>query len=446
MKALTKIFHFVTPEPEAAPPAKASPATRRIRAQSPEQMLKILKNAELRKKRVEFDPITKNLITHDSTSANTPWGFFKTLFSKKPVGIENRDEIVGAVIEKMKDHVRKSTKHVDQVITEFLPDLGLFAQTGEVGELQNQWARLENILQQGIENFKRQQESRQESSESPSATTIRSIKDKPVATPQKPIEAAVLPRDHAEEADAAARISEVNSLLPSAMPAITRAGETVSCTLTVPATAHAEIFRDLREWDVHQKKAGTDKDDYDGLSEAFFKDSNRTTYVFDTDGFPVECERDREAVAIGFKQAAGPHPSRQLILSHLLGQESLKSMLELIQNYHPRRDGLPFILGGDSSPDASRNRIHMTNLANGDVEVDFLSLQKAAYLAGDNGLIPVNRSEKFNGPPSPDNAGLCVSMKIRVSGASLKRQQMDFTIVKPLTAVLQVEIPEKQPQ
>ncbi len=444
MKTLASFFHFLMPKSEATAPVNVSTTTRRVRQQTPEDMLKVLKTAERLGMRTGIDSATKNLFLRGEPSANTPWGFFKTLFSRRPVGIENRDEIVRAVIEKMKDHIRKSEKHVDQVMTEFLPDLGHFAQTGQIGDLENQWARLQNILKQGVDNLKRHQIGVKEIIGHKSPGSLQPIKEKSSSIQQKPVETTTISREDSKSKVAAELISEVNRSLPAAMPALTKFGEKISCTLTVSPEAHLDIFKNLRKWDLHERKTGTAKDDFVGLSEAFFKDSNRTTYVFETDDFSMECERNSTAVVTGFKKVAGPNISRQLLLSHLLGQESLKNMLRVIQSAHPRRDGFPFLLGGESSSDYSRNKIHMTTLANGDIEVDFLSLQKASFLPSEKRLIAVNRSKKFDGPPNRDNAGLCMSMKIRISGASLNRQQLDFKIVKPLTAVVQVEVLEPQ--
>ncbi len=448
------------------------PAARALREQSPADMLKILKRAERLGVRTVLDS-NNNLALQDiddvilrNVKAPSFWARLKTLFDRKslgpesqeaifdrnPVGIENRQEIVGTVIKKMRKHIDSSAKHIamqsDDIIREHLPAVGRFAQTGKVGELETEWIRLQNILQRGIGVVKKGPPDQLKNN-----GDVRSV-DKFATTTTKPATI----RQNSEVAASRAQnipgptttdehIAEANLALPAAMPRITRLGETVNCTLTLPTVDQLKLFSDWNTWGVHAKNpADKEPDPFTGLSEAFFKDSNRTKYVFEgNDGFPIECDRKSEAVALGFKKAVGNNISRQFILSHLLGQEPLKRMLENIQKAHPTRDNQDLLIFEDSTSGSSANKIHTTFLTNGDVEIDFQSLQKTPYLSANTSPIKINQSKNFAGPVTPDNAGISITMKILVSGKDMDRGRLVFQIIDPLKAKLQVELSTIQP-
>ncbi len=80
------------------------------------------------------------------------------------------------------------------------------------------------------------------------------------------------------------------------------------------------------------------------------------TYVFEQNEFPTECMRDKEAVGLGFKKIAGKNPMRQLILSHLIGQEAVKRIYKKIQGTHPNSDGEAVIFFGINNPGDTKTR------------------------------------------------------------------------------------------
>ena len=444
MKIISSLFRFNQPDTAAA----ADRAVKAPAHQSPDKMLKTLAEAERLGLRTRLDA-DNNLRLGDSS--RSVWGRIRLLFERKPVGIENRDAIVGAVIGRMKEQIGQTTRHVDSVITRHLPDLGRFAQTGEVGKLRDQWSSLQNILQRGVDVHEQVQAARKDlAAPPPSAKPLAAAAPAPasaggsISGPVMPAPVSVsLPLASFAYDDARERIDEANRSLPHAMPKFTATGQTLRCTLSVPADVQLNMFDDWRQWRVHEKDLHHQgPDPFVGLSEAFSKDANRATYVFEKDGFAVECERDSEAVAIGFKDIVGKNPTHQLILSHLLGQEALKRMLEKVQKAHPRPDGLPFFLGGASVPEFTRHRLYLSVQDNGDIDIDYLSLMKSTHLVGDPSLIEINRSKRFEGLPSRDNAGLCLSMKIRISKAELDRGQLRFDTIDPLKVTLQAELPD----
>lgn len=250
------------------------------------------------------------------------------------------------------------------------------------------------------------------------------------------------------EAEIRRWIDGVNQALPAAMPEITHPGQTVRCTLSVPMSEHLKIFCGWREWKTHTKSPNDSKPDpFVGLSEQFRKDAQRLTYVFESDDFPIECERDAESVVMAFKQAVGKHPIRQLILSHLLDQGVMLEMLEALMNAHPRNDGRGFVLGGGGDASDSRRQVfHMTTHKNGDVDIEYLVMKKCTTLAGlDDHFIEINTSSAFDGPVSQANAGTVQSMKIRLLNSDLNRGELLPQILKPLQISLQVELPETYP-
>lgn len=448
MKIIASLFRPHQPPVPSTRDGKASLP----RTQSADKMLKTLREAEKLGLRTRLDD--QNNLSLQETRSPSLWGRFKMLFERKPVGIENRDAIVSAVVTRMKDQIGQSTRHVDSVMTRHLPDLGRFAQTGEIGHLQDQWASLQNILRRGIEVHEQAQAARKDlMSPSPSPAATSAAASAPVTNPTKAATVTTppaarptgisRPKPLQDATRAAQRIAEANRSLPAAMPTMTSTGQPVRCTLTVSEQRQQGMFNDWRDWRVHEKSTEhKGSDPFVGLSEAFSKDANRATYIFESGGFAIECERDREGVALGFKEAVGKNPMRQQILSHLLGQEALKRMLETIQKAHLRPDGLPFFLGGASDPTFTRHQLHMTVQDNGDVDIAYLSLMKSTHLVGDPGLLDINRSARFDGEPSRDNAGLCLSMKIRLPNGELNRGQLLFNILEPLQVTLQVELPE----
>ena len=167
-------------------------------------------------------------------------------------------------------------------------------------------------------------------------------------------------------------------------------------------------------------------------------------YVFESKGVAVECDRDKETVAIGFKQISGKNPMRQLILSHLLGQEAIKSMFEKIQSANPNSDGIPAVFFGTNTPGQTKCRMHMTANDNGDVEIDYLHLSKSKNIGNMKMTAEINRSKKFDGPLHRENASTCMTMKIHLKNSDLNRGELKFTVIEPLKLDVQVEIPHEK--
>lgn len=245
--------------------------------------------------------------------------------------------------------------------------------------------------------------------------------------------------------EAADRIAAANRSLPDALPEIHQPGQTVSCILSVPKHAPMNMLTDWQQWPTHEKHPKEmGKDFFIGLSEQFHADANRMTFVFETNGFPIECDRDKESVALGFKAALKNNLQRTQMLSHAITQTAFNYIQDTAQAMHPSRSGLPFVLIAGSGIEYNAHRIHMTVEKNGDVSVDYLSFSKCTHLDSELGPLEINRSEKFREPPSRENAGICRSMKIRFRNEDLNRGQLRYEVLEPLRLALRVELPDRE--
>ncbi len=389
---------------------------------------------------------------------------FDRLFrgSDKNKAEQQRESAIATITNKMKIEVASCSEHVTQTWKTRLSDLRDFEKDGKVRNLDTEWLALKNA-------FEKEAETQSWASSLNAAAKAAKVPKLPEAVdianeslnhranerPPRPGTEKATAAPMAAEAldisksdtDLQETIAEANRGLPSGFPKITRAGEIYRCTLSVPETVQRGLFNDWRDWRTHARDPQHDgPDPFIGLSEAFKNDAARATYVFERDGFPMECEKDCEAVVTGFKEAAGKNPMRQLILSHLLGQEALKRMKEKILELHPRQDGLTSVIGGESSTEFTQHRLHMKVHENGDVDIDYKSIFKKIDLLGDVDSIDINRSAKFDGPPSKENAGAYMTMKIQLKNSDLNQGQLKFSIIEPLQMALQIEIPDTSKQ
>jgi hypothetical protein len=375
------------------------------------------------------------------SSANT---FNKFLFFiKDKLGFESKDQIrerkavIVEVVSKMHKEIHQASSHIDNVgnlLKTHIHDLNEFKNDGQVRQLQDQW----HILKNTVAAAENGSEKSQELLKPISKITITDGASNPKNIPERIKESEPI----STNLTANPQIAEANLCLPTSIPKITKAGEVVKGTLTISPEAQLSLFNEWSEWDTHDNDLGkTSGDPFIGLSKAFQKDADRMTYVFESKGLAVECDRDKQTVAIGFKQISGKNPMRQLILSHLLGQEAIKRMLEKIQFANPNSDGMSVMFFGTNTPGEAKSRIHMTANENGDVEIDYLYLSKSQNIGNSEMTAEINRSKKFDGQLNRENAATCMTMKILLSNADLNRGEMRFTIIEPLKLDVQVELP-----
>lgn len=245
--------------------------------------------------------------------------------------------------------------------------------------------------------------------------------------------------------EATERIASANRSLPVAMPEIRRTGEITRCSLSVPEQAQMNMLAGWQQWETHEKHSKEEKEDlFVGLADQFYCDADRITYVFDNDDFPIECLKDKDSVALGFKAALNNNTQRMKMLSHAVTQTAFNYIQDTAQSIHTGRNGMPFILAAGSGTEFTEHRIHMTAEKNGDITVDYLSFSKGRYLDSDIGTLEINRSEKFRGQPGRENAGICRSMKIRFKNEDLNHGQLHYKILEPLQLTLQVELPDSE--
>ncbi|MCM0043726.1 MAG: hypothetical protein NBV65_03755 [Burkholderiaceae bacterium] len=354
---------------------------------------------------------------------------------------------------KMKIDLVIASKHSNEQLRTSLETIKKIDSGGQLNELCDAWTGIKNTVQltnsQMRDNLRLLDEQKRhlQTSSDNASTVVHHGTAAPAPAPAPaPATAATAP---SSAPPVRRRIDEANQALPAAMPKITRLGETVKCTLKVPESAQLKIFDSWRDWETHAKpQSSSDPDPFVGLSEQFFKYAERMTYVFEgSDGFPVECERNSESVAIALKQAAGKNAMRQLILSHLLDQGIVLDMLKLLLTAHPRADGNACILAGPvDRPEFSQQVFRTTAHDNGDIDIEYLIMNKCTKLARSDGTaMSINSSSTFDGPISPENASTVQSMKIRLLNADLNRGQLLPQILKPLQLDLKIELPVTEP-
>ena len=375
------------------------------------------------------------------SSAN-PFNKF-LFFIREKLGFESKDQIrerkamIVEVVSKMHREIHQASSHVENVnrlLTKHIHDLNDFKNDGQLRKLQDQWTILKTTVdeaERGSEKYQGLLKSVTEITTIDSAFKIKNIPEHIQKTEQT---TAGLTSNQ--------QITEANLCLPASMPKFQNTGEVVKGTLTIPPEEQLSLFNEWPEWDTHHNAVGkTSGDPFIGLSKAFQLDADRMTYVFESKGIAVECDRDKESVAIGFKQIAGKNPIRQLILSHLIGQEPVKKMYDAIQSANPISDGSLTNFPSTGIPGDSKTKIHMTAHDSGDVEIDYLYLKKSQFISNMEIQADINRSKKFDGPLSQENAATYMTMKILLKNSDLNRGELKFTVIKPLQLEVQVEIP-----
>jgi len=407
--------------------------------QTADEAIKVIRDAEKFGGSVS---VSKDGTLKRAESSAKPYNKF-LLFIREKLGFESKDQIrerkamIVEVVSKMHREIHQASSHVENVnnlLKTHIHDLNDFKNDGQLRQLQNQWETLKNIVAEA------------EAGSEKSRTLLKPIREaittdstfKPQNTPE-----------HIQKTEQMAtgltsdqQIAEANLCLPASMPKIKNTGEVVKGTLTIPPKAQLSLFNEWPEWDTHDNAAGkTSVDPFIGLSKAFQKDANRMTYVFESKGLVVECDRDKETVGLEFKAITGKNPMRQLILSHLLGQESVKKMYEKIQSANPSANGQPTIFFGTNKRGDYKAKIHMTAHDSGDVEIDYLYLAKSQVISNTEIQADINRSNKFDGPLSQENSATYMTMKILLKNSDLNRGELKFTVIEPLKLDVQVEIP-----
>ena len=359
--------------------------------------------------------------------------------------IKQSPEVLRTVINKMKIEIGIASTYLKnkeslripnpgKIINNYMKDVENIQTKTQMSELHTKWI----LINEDIKGAKDGMQSSMDRLETSSYAKISITDKKPINIPERVKESEQISTDLIADR----QIAEANLCLPASMPKIQKTGEVVKGTLTISPEAQLNLFNEWPEWDTHHNAVRiTSGDPFIGLSKAFQKDADRMNYVFESKGVAVECDKDKETVAIGFKQIAGKNPMRQLILSHLLGQEAVKSMLEKIQSTNPNSDGMPVIFFGTNTPGETKCRMHMSANDNGDVEIDYLYLSKCQNIGNSDMTAEINRSKKFDGPLSQENAATYMTMKILLKNSDLNRGELKFTVIEPLKLDIQVEIP-----
>ena len=386
--------------------------------------------------------VSKDGTLNRADSSANPFKRF-LFFIREKFGLETKDQIrerkamIVEVVSKMHRELHQASSHVENVsnlLKTHVHDLNEFKNDGQIRQLQNQWLILKQTVAYAEDGSEKSQALLKPIREVITADSEYKQKNRPV---------------HIQKAEqittgltSKQQIAQANLCLPASMPKIKNAGEVIKGTLTIPPKEQLNLFNEWRDWDTHNNGARKNSgDSFIGLSKAFQKDADRMTYVFESKGVAVECDRDKESVGIGFKQIAGEGLTRQLILSHLIGQEAVKKMLEKIQSTNLSTNGQPTLFFGTNIPGDSKTKIHMTAHNNGDVDIDYLYLAKSQVMSNTEIQADINRSKKFEGPLTQENAATFMTMKIRLKNSDLNRGELKFTVVEPLKLDIQIEIP-----
>ena len=405
--------------------------------QTVDQALKVITDAEKFGGSVK---VNKSGDLERSNSSTNPLKNIFLFFRKEPALKTQHREVIDTVLNKMKIEIIQASSYarsVNSLMEIQMNDLKKFKETGQLNQLKDQWSILKNTIAAAENGSEKSQDLLKSVTEITTADGV--YKPKHIHQDKKTLE------QISANVYAKLKIAEANLCLPASMPKIKNTGEVVKGTLTISSEAQLNLFNEWPEWDTHHNAVGkTSGDPFIGLSKAFQKDADRMNYVFESKGVAVECDRDKETVAIGFKQISGKNPMRQLILSHLLGQEAIKSMFEKIQSANPNSDGIPVVLFGTNTPGETKCRMHMTANDNGDVEIDYLHLSKSKNIGNMKMTAEINRSEKFDGPLHRENAATCMTMKIHLKNSDLNRGELKFTVIEPLKLDVQVEIPHEK--
>jgi hypothetical protein len=341
---------------------------------------------------------------------------------------------IGTASTFMKENSSLSIPTPGKIIDKYIPNAVNIHTKAEISNLHAKWL----AIQKDIAGAKDGIQTSMDRLETSRYTKISTTDRKPINIPERVKESKQISTDLIADQ----QIAEANLCLPASMPKIKNTGEVVKGTLTIPPEEQLNLFNEWPEWDTHHNSVGkTSGDPFIGLSKAFQKDADRMTYVFESKGVAVECDRDKESVVIGFKQIAGKNPIRQLILSHLIGQQPVKKMYDAIERANPSSDGRLTILPSTGIPGDSKTKIHMTVHDSGDVEIDYLYLKKSQVISNIQIQADINRSKKFDGPLSQENAATYMTMKILLKNSALNRGELKFTIIEPLKLNVQLEIP-----
>ncbi len=443
-------------------------------------MLKTLKTAEQLGKRTILDN-QNNLVLRDQ-KPNTILERFRTLFEKKPVGIENREKIVAAVIKKMRNHIETAGTHLagrsDEIIRQHLPGLGRFAQTGKIGELDDQWTTLQNRLRSDIGIDKENLRDRSKKNRDVLTATGESHSAKRDTNRQPEVSTTSQAQIISDPETIDERIADFNRSLPATMPHITRLGETVIGTMTMPDEDHKQLYRSLekvktREFhleSIQSKRSNRIEDDEDDeeyedyrdvdddtpasvtISDQTVSDAGRADFVFiDRSGFRIDCGVGSEPATVISTMASicGKTGMSLQTASKLTNQQALITLLKSMLFKFPNAAGNPclYLTAKDdeseirvsnsktSPPICSQSIYTIKECEDGGLEFSLLGRQKIhKWILNDGTILEVNRGPGWEGHINDKNYGLQMSATIKVSAADLEKGSFDnVQIIKPLS-------------